>query len=893
MSNIIELFGSNKKAMPRGVSQSTLHHMCAIRARECWGLWNEGFPIARLVDHYPMEEEYHIVLDEIAHVFTTSDNKEKLGVVGLGLTSSTELATFLIDLLRLEKREITGRYDISFSDHVISFEKMQYRGTRLILVPNLSDVRVGSVEITNVLQLAKLAAKLCLPIQTSSFSRCKSIESILSKVGDLVFRKDNDESGPGKLIVNIDERPHVMWIKYNGSCYRLSANQHGYFLSAKQNDKNADGLEIPIQIEPFPEAIHVNPWVGRALCWQEKIRIWNGGNNDEMVRNFIGTLAAEFRHAENFCYKYTLVNHDIKKKTATVRIERRDEKGNAEDLWEQAIRDLDMTVALNSSDNVFEWDENDLWKMERIYDKDPFLLTITSEGDVKLSDSGYLKLASIPQRALMKRKEKLIKSGVRKESIHNLFQLNDKWKANHEWRLTNKLNIQTLQGPPGTGKTWTASQIVKDLLNDNPCARILVSSKEHLALDHLSNSIRDELDVSFEVVRINKSESDVESEIYPDVLPKAIGERILNQFTITKKEMLEIGKLATWVEDLALKTASVVCTTTLDRTIEKLQHEGVTFDFAIIEEAGKSYPSELIGPVSISMNTLLIGDHLQLPPFELHEIREVIEECFINGIKNWDNRQYRDTIERELVEATTTHRNRSYFDSNDIEDASESTEVCLQPFQMIHKIIRGDILNSQWRMFRDLSDTIGEIFYGGTFNLEKEDTIELSKLPGIFGEYNQRLLITDIQNSQEKNRNKSYCNRSEAKYAAKCLKELLDDGFDAIVITPYKGQVMEICENIPKKYRDKVRTVDGFQGKEADFIILSLVRSNNRTGSSRRWGFFRDPRRINVALSRAREGLLVISSIKHIEDTDWSENEGQLSKFVHFVRERGEIIQGE
>ena len=44
--------------------------------------------------------------------------------------------------------------------------------------------------------------------------------------------------------------------------------------------------------------------------------------------------------------------------------------------------------------------------------------------------------------------------------------------------------------------------------------------------------------------------------------------------------------------------------------------------------------------------------------------------------------------------------------------------------------------------------------------------------------------------------------------------------------------------------------------KERKLIsFFSLVRSNKRTGSSRRWGFFRDPRRINVALSRAREGL--------------------------------------
>ena len=71
---------------------------------------------------------------------------------------------------------------------------------------------------------------------------------------------------------------------------------------------------------------------------------------------------------------------------------------------------------------------------------------------------------------------------------------------------------------------------------------------------------------------------------------------------------------------------------------------------------------------------------------------------------------------------------------------------------------------------------------------------------------------------------------------------------------------------------------------------MSLVRNNKRTGSARRWGFFRDPRRINVALSRAREGLLLITSQHHIKNTDWSENEGQLAAFVETIAENGKIV---
>lgn len=888
MSVEISLFGSKKRVIPRGLSLSAVHHMCATRARACWGLWNDGYPIARVMEHFPTDKQYTIVLDHSHHNYMLTEQFFKDYPQNNGIVEPTVLATFLIDLLRLEKSGISGRFGISYSQFNYSFEQMKFNGTRFILVPDLSDIQEASIRRTDVLSLAKIAAKFCLPDQARSLSGCKSIEAILSRIDGLVFRKDNETQGEGKLIVNLTEERHSMWIEYNREKFRITANAHGFWMPSKTPDPNALGIEIPIQITPYPDSNLVNPWIERAICWQGKTKIWNAGRHDATIRNLVGTLAAEFRHAENSCYKYGLDNHDINKGIATIRIERRDGNANAHDLWESAVRNREMDVALNSSERVFEWKDGDIWKLEKIHEKDPFLLTIkSSRKNAKLSDSGYLKMASIPQKALMMRKEKIIRLGVRKEAIRNLLQLPLNTRNLDGWRLSQKRNIMALQGPPGTGKTWTACQIVKDILKENPCARILVSSKEHLALDHLSNRIREELGDSFDVVRINHSESDVERDIRPDVLPEAITNRILKDISIPEKKMREIGKLATWVEDLATRTASVVCTTTLDRTMENLQQSGETFDFTIIEEAGKSYPSELIGPVSISMNTLIIGDHLQLPPFELREIQKAIEDCIYDGLNNWDNPKFRRSIERELVEISTQYTKRGEFNPTRI---SDEIEAWLQPFQVIHRITNGDVLSSQWRMFQSLSDSVGEIFYRKPFSLKKVNSVENEQLPGVFGKHVERLLIADIPNGTESFRAKSYCNKVEAKFAAKHLEDLLNSGCDAIAITPYKGQVAEIRSNLPKKHHDNVRTVDGFQGKEADFILLSLVRSNKRTGSSRRWGFFRDPRRINVALSRAREGLVVISSIDHIENTDWAEDEGQLSRFLESVRNHGKII---
>ena len=72
------------------------------------------------------------------------------------------------------------------------------------------------------------------------------------------------------------------------------------------------------------------------------------------------------------------------------------------------------------------------------------------------------------------------------------------------------------------------------------------------------------------------------------------------------------------------------------------------------------------------------------------------------------------------------------------------------------------------------------------------------------------------------------------------------------VIAPYSGQITAARELLPNGLR--ISTVDSFQGQEMDNIIISLVRSND----DGEIGFLKDYRRMNVALTRAKESLYVI-----------------------------------
>ncbi len=141
----------------------------------------------------------------------------------------------------------------------------------------------------------------------------------------------------------------------------------------------------------------------------------------------------------------------------------------------------------------------------------------------------------------------------------------------------------------------------------------------------------------------------------------------------------------------------------------------------------------------------------------------------------------------------------------------------------------------------------------------------------------------------------SYRNHAEAEIVVELLKSLLakDTGFDGSVgiVTPYSAQVAlikslmardeefrSLAQSFPHEI--EVKSVDAYQGRERDLIIFSAVRSN-RHG---RVGFLADWRRMNVALTRAKNGLVVVGDADTLKEGDrhwdafvlWCENMGCL-----------------
>ena len=99
------------------------------------------------------------------------------------------------------------------------------------------------------------------------------------------------------------------------------------------------------------------------------------------------------------------------------------------------------------------------------------------------------------------------------------------------------------------------------------------------------------------------------------------------------------------------------------------------------------------------------------------------------------------------------------------------------------------------------------------------------------------------------------------------------------IITPYNAQVQLLRSSLRSTYeRLEIDTVDGFQGREKEAILLSLVRSNQ----DRQVGFLADRRRLNVAITRARRHLAIVGASATIS------NDPFLAKLITYLETHGE-----
>lgn len=308
------------------------------------------------------------------------------------------------------------------------------------------------------------------------------------------------------------------------------------------------------------------------------------------------------------------------------------------------------------------------------------------------------------------------------------------------------------------------------------------------------------------------------------------------------RPLIELG--ADWIarfgrqdhfEGPFLSTVHVVAGTCLGVVGPKSSGER-RFDLCIVDEASKATPTEILVPMSLASRWVLVGDSKQLPPFQDQAMRR-----------------------KEFLQQ---HELRP-------EDVSESLFGYLERTLPDGNVVA---LSSQRRMLKPINDLIQSCFYPDDELICKRDKAKHRFAPLL------KSVVTWLDTSHCQNRGEKwseigngYYNKLEAELIGRLLRKLnkqfarragdtAGPRVTVAVITGYAEQVRMLERTLRPRspawthIEVMLNTVDAFQGRQADMVVYSVTRSN----SFRSLGFLDQPPRLNVALSRGKDALVIV-----------------------------------
>jgi superfamily I DNA and/or RNA helicase len=380
-----------------------------------------------------------------------------------------------------------------------------------------------------------------------------------------------------------------------------------------------------------------------------------------------------------------------------------------------------------------------------------------------------------------------------------------------------------IHGPPGTGKTTTLVEAIAALVKNGE--KVLVTAPSNTATDHIAmqlvkkgiatirignqtkinaqllpHTIEGKLAQGNEQQELKKMRIQAESfrkmaHQYKRHFGKAEREQRKLLMQEVKNIRKEIRSLQNYSAEKWLKEASVVCGTPIGLNDATLKN--FKFNTLVIDEAGQCLESLAWVAIKNVERLVLAGDHLQLPPTIISE----------EAIKKGHNTSFLEVV------------------------LKRKNETCL--------------LDTQYRMRESIANFPNKYFYEGKL-----------KTPEKLRNTTQHFLFYDTAGTgfqeEQSPEQGSLTNSSEIEIISKLLATGNYTINNAAFISPYSGQVALAKEKLPKNLR--ISTIDSFQGQECDTIFISLVRSNDEGVL----GFLKDYRRMNVALTRAKEQLIVV-----------------------------------
>ncbi|XP_061165035.1 DNA-binding protein SMUBP-2-like [Saccostrea echinata] len=403
--------------------------------------------------------------------------------------------------------------------------------------------------------------------------------------------------------------------------------------------------------------------------------------------------------------------------------------------------------------------------------------------------------------------------------------------------------VAIVHGPPGTGKTTTVIEIIiqavkqgnkilacapSNIAVDNLVERLASHKQKVVRLGHPARVLPNIQKYSLDAILSSSEETRLVEDVRKDLdknlstirktTDRGEKQKIKEDIKFLRKELMQREEAASRE---ILKRADVVLATLssadVKGPIKYLDKEH--FDLVVIDECSQAVEAACWIPLLRAPRCVLAGDHLQLPPTILSKeaASAGLEKTLMERVLDL----YGDKVMRMLTTQYRMHQLIMQWSSDQLYDGkltAHSSVAC--------------------HLLRDIESVE-----------ESEETAEPLLLIDTAG---CQLYELDVPEEISKG------NEGEADIVSNHVEKLINLGVDQqeiAVIAPYNLQVellrLRLSNNYPKV---EIKSVDGFQGREKEAVIISLVRSNAKGEV----GFLAEKRRINVAVTRARRHLAVV-----------------------------------
>ncbi|GAA97082.1 hypothetical protein E5Q_03757 [Mixia osmundae IAM 14324] len=422
--------------------------------------------------------------------------------------------------------------------------------------------------------------------------------------------------------------------------------------------------------------------------------------------------------------------------------------------------------------------------------------------------------------------------------------------------------VALIHGPPGTGKTSTLIEIIRQLVRLGQ--RVLVCGASNLAVDNIVERLqvhsvpltrlghparileatqRSTLDYQTAHSANGALAQDVRDDIakiFADLAKGKLqgkGRRAkLDEIKLLRKELRvrEAG-----VTSSVIGQARVVLCTCHGAGSKQIMRD--TFDVAIIDEAAQALEGSCWIPILKAQKLVLAGDPLQLPP----------------TIKTSDK-----DFKQAKVSLASISKSSKLCSARNLE-----TTLFDRLLAMYGAKIKC-LLSIQYRMNERIMRFASDALYEGKLvaALQVKDRLlcDLVETKGDDVLDHPVIFIDTTGNDMYERadeetgvRTLSKYNENEAVQVVKHISEIVSAGLPPkciAVISPYNAQVSLLRSLLVHLPDISVGSIDSWQGREAECIIISLVRSNDQ----REVGFLKESRRLNVAMTRAKRQLCVV-----------------------------------